>query len=205
MPAFFMRSILLFTYFLLVCVACRKPKACIQADKTFADLGEPVTFIDCSEHAENHAYNFGDGSNWFSRDPVHSFEKPGIYQVTVTVSDKREKRETAASININIDGVVPGDFTVSRWELYKTSRKFISTGNEDQVETPAHEYRFASDSVYVFDGFSDPLPLKFTLLNDHQFMMDTVKYNVIYNYSNELHFRTTEEVGAYRVYYLKKI
>ncbi len=192
-------------WFLTILNGCKKPEACIQPSDTSVELGEPIAFTDCSENAANYKYDFGDGTTrTLEKNPSYSYEKPGTYTVSVEVSNKREKHSSQVSSVISVDGVTIGDFTVALWELYKTSElEDGSFSEEANIQTPGIGYRFASDSTYIFDGFSDPLALKFELLNDHQFQMDTVLYCVTRNYGDQLWFRTDAK-GRYTLYQLKK-
>lgn len=185
---------------------CRKPKACLQPSVSTANLGEQVLFTDCSEHAHNYSYDFGDGSpKAIESTTAHTYTTPGLYTVTVEVSNKRDRRETEASTIITVKGITVGDFTVSEWELYKTAEydefNYFPEGN---IQSPGHRYRFASDSVYIYDGFSNPLPYAFQVTSSNQFTINGILYRVVRNHNNEIWYRTND-FGFYTMYYLKKI
>jgi PKD repeat protein len=75
---------------LIVMASCgKKPVSVCTADKTTVIAGEQVYFTgDQSTDAYYYHWKFGDGTSARVANPVHSFEKAGIYEVLLHVSNK---------------------------------------------------------------------------------------------------------------------
>lgn len=64
------------------------PSAQFAADKTNIFQGETVIFTDLSTNSPaSWAWDFGDGSNSADQNPVHTYDDPGNYTVSLTVSN----------------------------------------------------------------------------------------------------------------------
>jgi PKD repeat protein len=59
------------------------PTAKFVLSKTEACAKEPINFVDQSTDANFWCWDFGDGQKGNSRNPVHVYEKPGVYTVTL--------------------------------------------------------------------------------------------------------------------------
>jgi len=69
--------------------SCKKePEACFTFSPTDAVVDEPVNFTDCSENADDYAWDFGDGESGTSANPSHIYTVPGTYTITLNVENK---------------------------------------------------------------------------------------------------------------------
>ena len=70
------------------CITDLPPVADFSADRNFVFLGEPVQFSDLSMNAPTSwQWDFGDGSTSTEENPVHVYSTPGIFDVSLTVSN----------------------------------------------------------------------------------------------------------------------
>ncbi len=124
----------------------RPPSATLAASSTGAGVGETVTFTTTATDPDGdplaYSFLFGDGSYGYENSPTasHSFSTPGLYEVTVTVSDTRG-----------------GTVTASRW---------INVGNQpvyDALASPPAtvaglDYRYYEQAFTALPDFSQLLP-----------------------------------------------
>jgi PKD repeat protein len=58
-----------------------------QADFSFTVNGQTVTFTNLSEGGTNYFWLFGDGSSSATENPVHFYQEPGIYDVSLSATN----------------------------------------------------------------------------------------------------------------------
>jgi PKD repeat protein len=198
---YYWTSIIFVSLFFL---SCKKPKACIEPSVATANLGEEVSFNDCSENANNYNYDFGDGTVVKNEVPIHAYTVPGTYTITVRVSDKKDKRMNTATTSVSVRGIAVGDFTANNWILYKTVEGDNALpGVEVNEQAPGHEYQFTIDSLFINDGFSLPMANSFMLMGDRQFMINGDTYTVLRDHDKEIWYRTAA-AGHFTKYFLKR-
>lgn len=143
--------------------------------RTRVVVGERVMFSPDTEKNTRHIWNFGDGSVSYERDPVHVYEFPGTYRVTLAVSGAKEVTSSAtlvvedAAVSIvevqyGVDSKVTlsnsgsTDVDISGWILNMGSKRFFF---------PQHTYLLAAKEaafvprpyrILVGDGVSLALP-----------------------------------------------
>jgi PKD repeat protein len=84
-----MRKMWLLFLGLIVLASCgKKPKSGFIVNKQEVIVGEPVQFTSTATDAYYYHWKFGDGSDSREPNPVHSFDKAGIYDVILHVSNK---------------------------------------------------------------------------------------------------------------------
>jgi len=97
----------------------KNPTAVLNGPWT-AEPGELITFSGAGSSSPNGAivqycYNYGDGSPDFctiTQNAYHSYDNPGSYTVTLTVTDSASQQATAAN-TATIHYVIPGTRTSS--------------------------------------------------------------------------------------------
>lgn len=77
----------------------REPVACFNKDKSVLEVGETVSFTNCSFLASNYNWNFGDGGLSTNKEPTHTFNAPGFFEISLTVSNKSGSK-TAEVIDV---------------------------------------------------------------------------------------------------------
>lgn len=63
------------------------PEAKLSASVTSGQAPLTVEFYDLSENASDTLWNFGDGNNSTEKSPVHTYTTPGVYSVSLRVSN----------------------------------------------------------------------------------------------------------------------
>lgn len=78
-----------------------QPEACFSYIPS-GDIypGDDVTFTNCSTDGETYYWDFGDGQDSYSMNPVHVYDEPGTYTVSVLVTNKSLKDETSQRITV---------------------------------------------------------------------------------------------------------
>lgn len=98
---------------------------------TFLDsssCGSPLVrrFTDSSIEAKSWFWDFGDGTTSTEREPVHTFPRPGIFTVSLTV--KNDTCENTATRQLRIISESP-DFTISQTNVCKGAQVNFRTTN----------------------------------------------------------------------------
>jgi PKD repeat protein len=102
-------QIILITMILGITICgCRKPKykACFTADKTTANVGDTLTFTDCSDYDGNVTlalWSFGDGARINSNggeSVKHAYNTIGEYEVMLLIGEKENSSEQSKIIKI---------------------------------------------------------------------------------------------------------
>ncbi|MCU4176468.1 PKD domain-containing protein [Carboxylicivirga sp. N1Y90] len=97
-----------------------EPVAEFRVSTTLIDKGQSVTFTDYStEEPMEWLWNFGDGSTSTDKNPTHTYNKAGVYTVSLTVTnDAGSDTETKTNlITVNETGSAP----VAAFSVNKTS------------------------------------------------------------------------------------
>lgn len=76
--------------------------SCLSTESDVVAVGEPVQFSNCSSNGENYVWHFGDGSTSTEESPTHTYQRPGIYEVTLSASSKKEKEGDKQTITIQV-------------------------------------------------------------------------------------------------------
>ena len=119
-----------------------------------AQTGQPVAF-DASgsrqgvwESSLEYLWDFGDGSLSTRIDPEHKFVEPGIYPVTLTVTDDADSHSIRQHLTVDGPSLVDGSITLDNPGIPSfTPRKNWKTSAAGEVGT--------SPSTVTFRGFDD--------------------------------------------------
>ncbi len=101
----YLLSVMLFLGFYLL-LSCEKeedkmPSACFEPSKTTANLGDIISFSNCSSDATHYGWDFGDGNKTNEISPSHTYESPGSYSVTLTAYNKDKANQFVVTITID--------------------------------------------------------------------------------------------------------
>jgi PKD repeat protein len=81
---------------------CRKqPTACFKPSKTTIELGESVSFTNCSTNGERCLWSFGDTESSEEQNPKHVYAEAGTYKVELFIFSKNQKKEDVATVDIS--------------------------------------------------------------------------------------------------------
>lgn len=89
-------------------------------------IGQAVSFEDASERTEaagdivSRLWDFGDGATSTATDPVHVYNEPGLYSVSLTVTTANAEETTRKAAWITVGNPAPTtDFEVSRTNIFE--------------------------------------------------------------------------------------
>ena len=77
-----------------------EPTACFSASSTTVDVGQSVTFTNCSTNASTYSWDFDDGSGSSQRSPSHTFLRAGSFTVRLTANGEGSN-STTRTITVN--------------------------------------------------------------------------------------------------------
>ena len=102
----------------------RSPSSRIEADKTAGAAPHVVTFdgtssTDPDGDELNYSWDFGDGATGEGMNPSHSFDEPGVYNVSLVVTDKDDV-ESENQIKIYVGNEPPN----VQWNLAGANEMF---------------------------------------------------------------------------------
>ncbi|MEE8572185.1 MAG: PKD domain-containing protein, partial [Gemmatimonadota bacterium] len=144
------------------------PVACFTASPTTVCVGDTVSFSSgCSEHGDSYYWEFGDDQTSTEPDPVHPYENPGFYTVTLTVtnssgSDSETKVEHVTVkgqpelAEVTPDEGTPGECVVTLvgtgfWDLLEMSQPdsycVVFTDHQNPVFVAAPDCNLWSDDA----------------------------------------------------------
>lgn len=155
---------------MLLASCSRTPEACISSPKTIVDLGESITFVNCTEKTALYEVDFGDGNSADSDDSdalTHIFESPGTFTVTLEAEHEQSGNQDEFTMTISVNEPDAEELK-GTWNLYK-SEDYLDFGffGEDVETTSRNEdYSIDSDSIvlsvdgrasatYEYDLFKD--------------------------------------------------
>lgn len=113
------RYTLPFALLILVLVSCnKKPTAGFTASENEIYLSEKITFTSTSTGAASYEWDFGDGTFSTEPSPIHVYETPGNYTVTLKVYNKKGKAWDRSSQSVTVHapmatfkGYIDGEYT----------------------------------------------------------------------------------------------
>ncbi len=102
------KAILFLSILLLVFSSCKKHKykACLTANQLTANVGDTITFSNCSDfdggYTDSH-WLFGDGTNAYSKaqaSVTHTYATAGQFTVTLNIGEKENGSEKTILLTI---------------------------------------------------------------------------------------------------------
>ena len=123
-------------------VAGSGPNAAADADVLTVQVNLPVTFVNNSTLGAEYLWDFADGNTSTEAAPQHSFALPGVYVVTLTVTDGLCTATTTITITVE-----------------------TSTGIEE-ASTVSMTAWMNGDDLVVEHGFADKYPVQLDVLNE---------------------------------------
>lgn len=76
------------------------PVACFTVASSSVLVGEELAFFNCSQNAESHHWDFGDGNTSSEKEPVHIFFEPGDKVVELTVENEYGQDSMSMMISV---------------------------------------------------------------------------------------------------------
>ncbi len=116
-------------------VVVRTPVANFTATPTYGNAPLVVQFEDHSDgDPSSWVWNFGDGSSSRAQNPYHLYTKPGIYTVTLTVSNRAGGDSMTRTDYITVRALPLADFTANRTSgTFPMTVQFTDTSKGDPV------------------------------------------------------------------------
>lgn len=84
---------------LITCISCKKPTIDFTYSPSQPKAGEKVTFMNASSVGEEWLWHFGDRKVSTSKNPSHTYDAPGTYQITLKI-DNKESRTCSHMITV---------------------------------------------------------------------------------------------------------
>jgi PKD repeat protein len=168
---------------LLTSASCSKDELTIQA-APISDFTVPaslealvaISFQNTSENADEYSWTFGDGSSSQDTNPVHTYAKPGNYQVTLTATRGAQTATSTKTITIsaydittNIGARFAGNYLCKVIYISNTPGRYIKTRLADKIVTITRQgpNKLGWDTfelTYSPWNFSSPQPPTFPYL-----------------------------------------
>jgi PKD repeat protein len=95
-----MKKLIYLSLMAFIAISCSKKPIADFSYPTITKVGEDIQFTNLSSNAEQFSWSFGDGNSSTESEPLHSYEKPGAYTVTLTAIGNGESVSTSKTLNI---------------------------------------------------------------------------------------------------------
>ncbi len=119
------------------------PVACFTPSRTTVDVGDSVSFGNCSTEASTYAWDFGDGGSSTHTSPSHTFTSDGHHTVRLTASGDGGSDSTTRTITVQAV-VTPGPDAEDRWVTLASDE---TTTASDLTKGSAVTARVVGDSA----------------------------------------------------------
>ncbi len=147
--------------------ACEvQPYADFVVDNRYVQPYETISFTNVSENASSFHWDFGDGTYTNTRNPVHVYDREGIYQVTLTVTS-RDGNSDYATIDVEVYYDVDLEITVAEWNE-KEIIEYIVPGAFVVLYETLDDWYYDENPIVWGDadddgiiGFTGLLPIKY--------------------------------------------
>ena len=137
-------SILMAAVVLFSVSSCKKAVvSCISTSSNVVNVGEAVDFTSCSVNGESYVWSFGDGATSTESNPSHTYDRVGVYEVTLTALAKKDKKADEQTLTIT---VLPNTNNTSFAEDGKYKMTFITVETEQRYNNILGEA--LTDTVY---------------------------------------------------------
>ncbi len=196
-----MKRLVIGSLLLAALYSCKKPEACFTASSTNVKVGEPITFSDCSKNGANYLWDFGNGETSTEARPVFAFETFGTYTVSLTVSNKKEKRSHSTTSGVTVDIPTVAELS-GTWFRYKEETE---TGSIVNI-SPEEKWEFLDNDTLLIDNTDYP----YVLDSDGTFQITNWRlstYEIVKLFGNDLVIRENEVSlfgGPYIDHYLRR-
>lgn len=82
------------------CKKADNPVACFTNNLSVAQVSQNIIFTSCSTGGNTYLWNFGDGATAAATEVTHSYNTPGTYTVTLTITNKEGSSTSTAFVTI---------------------------------------------------------------------------------------------------------
>jgi PKD repeat protein len=121
-----------------------KPSACFTfSPETNIEVGQSISFQNCSKDGKTYAWDFGDGANSSVSEPTHTYNQPGEYEVVLEVYNNSLKDITSHIITV-IDPEPVACFSISQNPV--DVNQFVTFDNCSQ-NAGLYHWDFNSDGI----------------------------------------------------------
>ncbi|MFT5183704.1 MAG: gliding motility-associated-like protein [Flavobacteriales bacterium] len=140
----------------------------------------PVGFNNGSTFGQNFTWDFGDESSSNASNPFHSYEEPGIYEITLVANHPGTCNQTDTVVH-TIEIIVPTVTDISSIEVCDGEPTYIGVGS-----TPGYIYEWTPGTYLSEDNVADPIftagdDTDYVLTIIHDGCIDTVYQDVAVN------------------------
>jgi len=154
--------------------------SCFSISNTNINVGQTVSFSNCSSYGTNYNWDFGDGTSSTLVDPKHVYTSDGTFTVTLT-SKNSEGVGNSTSKQINVTARVPVNMIINKivlnkwpasnngvsWDnnSYPDIYPFIDQGSNTVYESSYYYSDCSPNKSYTY-GSDSGLPITITNLNE---------------------------------------
>ena len=96
-------SIALVSTVFLLSSCTKTPTACVNLDSNSYNVGDTITFKNCSMDGSEYLWDFEDGNTSTEVNPIHAYESAGEYSVLLQVISNNGKKSHSIVIPIEIN------------------------------------------------------------------------------------------------------
>ncbi len=162
----------------------------LKADYTFEKEYLMVTFTNASENAVSYSWDFGDGNTSTEKSPIHTYEAPGTYTVTLSAT-AQGGTIVEISQEITVEGPPMADYTfddegltvnfTNISENVVTYSWDFGDGNTSTEENPSHTYAGEGTYTVVLTATSeDGLVVETSQEVTVEIPVDTSLYTIVF-------------------------
>jgi PKD repeat protein len=115
-------TLLMALFGLITVSSCKKEDtiaegvSCFVNSPNAVDVGETVSFTNCSQNASSYNWNFGDGSSSNLSSPNHVYTSAGTYEITLT-SENVDGLGSSTSKSITVSAKIPVNMIINEITL----------------------------------------------------------------------------------------
>jgi PKD repeat protein len=178
------------------------PTVCFTPSDSYIQAGDSVLFENCSKIYNQLHWDFGDGTSSESARPYHVFKSKGIFNVTLTVTHRKIKRQVTQKIYCGMQASAQVTYNFSDWDI---PSNYLNTGYTIVIDCSIYSFRAGannqvavSNQQYFHFNSSDSFNIAFPLRDEHaNYQVKTVLRGIYPNPSNPADAYISEDLGTF--------
>ena len=206
-----MKFFFVITIAILLFTSCnRQPKANFDIANNEVYEGEEVIFINESEKGKSFFWDFDDSHSSTKENPIHTYERYGVYTVSLDVYSKNEKKEDNYLLNVKVKNKLrqkilgTWDISVIKQEVYSLSTNELEEIDSDTFEIEDKSFMlFQEDSKLTGKVHSRKINSIWSITPDDKIVLDQNNPAEVSFEDNKMKIDMTTIIGQkkYKNYY----